>query len=148
MLHILLVVLKFIGILLLSLLGLVLFLVLVVLFAPIGYQAQANAQKEHLFFQGKGSWCFAIIRCKVSYIDNRLDWYIRLFGILVASSDEEFQKKKAEKAKRKIERKAAKEQRTKNKEQSESTKEKSLPKPEAVENPKMIENQKTVENPK
>lgn len=113
--HILLVIFKFIGILLASILGLILFLVLLVLLAPFGYSAKGEAGKGKTYFQGKLSWLFAVVLCKVVYSENGLNWYIRIFGIPVAGNDDKFQQKKAKKLAKKAEKakKSGKKKKTK-----------------------------------
>ena len=118
MVHILLVILKFIGILLASILGLLLLLTLIILFAPFGYWAKGEAGEE-ISFQGRLSWLFAVIQCKVLYEKEQFHWNIRLFGILIASSNEEFQEKRAAKALKKAAKKDRKEQRKANKKKAE-----------------------------
>lgn len=110
MVHILLVILKFIGIVLASILGLILFLLLIVLFGPIGYRAKGRAQSEEIFLEGKASWLGFVLRGKVLYQNGKLHWYFRIFGILLASNEEEFLQKKEERAGKKEAGKKKKEQ--------------------------------------
>lgn len=110
MVHILLVILKFIGIVLASILGLILFLLLIVLFGPIGYRAKGRAQSEEIFLEGKASWLGFVLRGKVLYQNGKLHWYFRIFGILLASNEEEFLQKKEERARKKEAGKKKKEQ--------------------------------------
>ena len=110
MVHILLVILKFIGIVLASILGLILFLLLIVLFGPIGYRAKGRAQSEEIFLEGKVSWLGFVLRGKVLYQNGKLHWYFRIFGILLASNEEEFLQKKGERSRKKEAGKKKKEQ--------------------------------------
>lgn len=108
MVHILLVILKFIGILLASILGLLLLFLLIILLAPLGYQAAGEAGAGKNRFQANISWLYVVLRGKIVYDEEGIHWYVRLFGILFASSDEEFQKKRAAKAEKRKKKKAEK----------------------------------------
>lgn len=108
MVHILLVILKFIGILLASIIGLLLLFLLIILLAPFGYQAAGEAGAGKNRFQANISWLYVVLRGKIVYDEEGIHWYVRLFGILFASSDEEFQKKRAAKAEKRKKKKAEK----------------------------------------
>ena len=106
MVNILLSVLKGIGILLAVLFLLILFFLLLILLGPIGYRASGRYREEKSFSVGI-SWLGIVIRCRASYEEGSFLWGIRLFGILIASNDEEFLKKKEEKQRKKAEKEAA-----------------------------------------
>lgn len=108
MVHILLVILKFIGILLASIIGLLLLFLLIILLAPFGYQAAGEAGAGKNRFQANISWLYVVLRGKIVYDEEGIHWYVRLFGILFASSNEEFQKKRAAKAEKRKKKKAEK----------------------------------------
>ena len=84
MIHVLLMILKIIGIILLVILGLLLTAVLLILFVPVRYQADAS-------FDGKPdgeaavSWLFRLVRIRVSYhehadVSGRVLWF-KLFDV-------------------------------------------------------------------
>lgn len=87
MLHILLLILKIIGIILLAVLGLILLLFILVLFVPVRYRGDGS-------FYGKPegtvkiSWLLRIFSLTVSYKEE-LDFKIRIFGIHMMRKQEE-----------------------------------------------------------
>lgn len=93
MLHILLMILKWIGILLLSVLGFVLLLILLVLFVPVRYRIRGSYE-ETPEAKITVSWLFHILHAKVRYQDT-LFWQFRIFGIPIKDS----RRPKKEKAK-------------------------------------------------
>ncbi len=110
MLHILLMILKWIGILLLSVLGFVLLLILLVLFVPVRYRIRGSYE-ETPEAKITVSWLFHILHAKVRYQDT-LFWQLRIFGIPIKASgrpkkektkngDRDSKKIKADKAKQK-----------------------------------------------
>lgn len=97
MLHILLVILKIIGIVFAVVLGVLLFLFLIFAFGPIRYRAAGEADEKKAL-ESHISWMFFIFRCKIQYTSEKgLIWYIRIFGYLVASNEKNFLEKKKEK---------------------------------------------------
>lgn len=118
MLHIVLVLLKIIGILLASILGLLIFLILLVLFVPIRYGIRADNLNE-LRAEGKVSWLFRLLYIRVTYLDEQLIIRLRLFGKIFYDSSNPREKKQSPKkrmtkppqkpAKRLVEKKEAKE---------------------------------------
>ena len=118
MLHIVLVLLKIIGILLASILGLLIFLILLVLFVPIRYGIRADNLNE-LRAEGKVSWLFRLLYIRVTYLDEQLIIRLRLFGKIFYDSSNPREKKQRPKkrmtkppqkpAKRLVEKKEAKE---------------------------------------
>lgn len=84
MLGIIFLILKVIGCILLFLI----FLLLLILFAPVTYRAKGKWLQEEKMAAGTVSWACFVIRAKVSYVKDNLDFMIRIFGIPVYASDE------------------------------------------------------------
>ena len=70
-LHIILFLLKIIGCILLTILGLVLILLLIVLFVPIRYDVSGSYYNTPVFM-GKVSWLFGTVKATVEFKDNQL----------------------------------------------------------------------------
>lgn len=98
MLHIVLVLLKIIGIILASILGLLIFLILMVLFVPVRYCLQADNLKE-LRAKGRISWLFRLIYIQVFYLESQLVVRLRIFGRTVYDSGNPPEKKQKRKNK-------------------------------------------------
>ena len=97
MVNILLGILKGIGILLAVVFILILLVIAVVLLGPIGYRVSGKYREEKVF-SASISWIGFVLRTKTDYDQEKgLQWAVRLFGILIASNDEEFIRKKEEK---------------------------------------------------
>ncbi len=97
MVHILLGIVKVIGIVLAAVLGSLLFLFLIVLFGPIEYRAEGQAE-ETKAVEGRVSWLLFLIRCKVRYdSQNGVWWNLRILGIPLFSSEKQDKKEAAEK---------------------------------------------------
>lgn len=81
MLHILLLILKIIGILLAVVLGIVVLLICIILFAPIRYEGRANAENsvESIKVNVKFSWVLHFISGYVNYEESRVHWQVRIF---------------------------------------------------------------------
>lgn len=79
MLHIVLAILKWIGIILLAILGLVLLIVLAVLFVPVRYRINGDYE-EKPDASATVSWLFHLLHIKVRYRDT-LFWQVRILGI-------------------------------------------------------------------
>lgn len=97
---ILLWILKWLGILLLALLGLLLFVVLLVLLAPVRYKGRLSKREEpEEKFAGEGriTWLNPILRIRIRYEGKKLCYWVRLFGFSIVNSE----KKKKEKKKKK-----------------------------------------------
>ena len=94
MLHIILLILKIIGIILLSILGLFVFAVICVLFVPVRYKGKGEWYKEK---QGKIviSWLLHIVSLCLSYDNGETQVVFRIFGIRLRR-----RKKKTKKAKK------------------------------------------------
>lgn len=111
MVHILLGIVKVIGIVLVAVLGLLLFLFLIVLFGPIGYGAEGRAE-ETKAVEGRVSWLWFLIRCKVRYdSQNGVWWNLRILGIPLFSSEKQSKKEAAKKKKCASEQTSSKEKR-------------------------------------
>lgn len=100
MVHILLTVLKIIGILLAVVFLLLLFLVLLGLLGPICYRAKGQYEEER-FLKVSVSWLGVVLRCHAYWQEQKLRWQIRVFGFLIASNDPKVKKKKEKKRQKK-----------------------------------------------
>ena len=94
MLHILLCILKWIGIILLSILALVLLVLLAVLFVPLRYKVKGSYE-EKPDAAVTISWLLHLIHVKVRYTDA-LFWQVRIFGIPFLDSRREKKQKAPE----------------------------------------------------
>ena len=83
MLHMILVLLKIIGILLLCVLGLILLILLTTLFVPIRYRVAAKHGENLFYLKGRIHWLLHIVHLSVSHIDGILHIQARLFGFIV-----------------------------------------------------------------
>ena len=87
-LHIILTILKVIGIFLLAVLGLVLFFLLSALFVPVCYRMWGKRTATVLEGKASVSWLFGLIRLSVGYVDSQSKLELYLFGIpLLALKD-------------------------------------------------------------
>ena len=79
MLHIILLILKILGLLILGILGLIVFLAAVVLLAPAGYCLEASGKDTPESLRGrlKFHWLFHLISGEMQYEDGRLAWRMR-----------------------------------------------------------------------
>lgn len=85
--HILLGIAKVIGIVLAAVLGLLLFLFFIILFGPVGYEAQGQAE-ETKKGEARISWLWFVIRYKIRYdSQNKIWWKLRILGIPIFSSE-------------------------------------------------------------
>lgn len=80
MLHILLLILKIIGIIILAVLGIAVLLVGVVLFVPVRYsfEAETPGGLDKLKLFGRATWLFSFATAHISYSDKKLDWKVRV----------------------------------------------------------------------
>ncbi len=113
MLHIILMILKILGILILSILGLGLCIGLLVLFCPIRYYLEGSIYGKpngHM----RISWLFRLICMTLSYQEDRFAWKLCIFGIrlrkpkkknLLFGSRKKIQKRREKKEKKQIEEK-------------------------------------------
>lgn len=98
MLHIILAILKIIGILILILLGVLLFLVIAVLAAPVTYRISGGWDRQ-LRLQGKIHWLYHIVGISIRMNDGEPEIGISLFGR--GNGSEDVSKKKRNSQKRK-----------------------------------------------
>lgn len=80
MLHILLLILKWTGILLAVLAGLLILAVCAVLFAPLKYRLEASYENniESLYAQFKVTWLLHLVGAEIRWSEGRLDWNVRV----------------------------------------------------------------------
>lgn len=91
MIHILFLILKIIGWILLFLLVILLLLILTILFHPVKYRLSAQGENtlDTLVADGKVSWLFHLISGSASYEHGELKWKLRLAWKKFDSSEEE-----------------------------------------------------------
>lgn len=92
MLHIVLVLLKIIGIILASILGLLLLVILLVLLVPIRYRLNADNQEE-LKAEAKISWLLRLIYIRAYYSGSKLVIKLRIFGKIFYDSSNPVEKR-------------------------------------------------------
>ncbi len=87
MVHILLLILKIIGIIVLSILG----LALLILFFPITYVGKANGNIEEKKITGniRAGWLFHLLHCRLWIENTEIHYNIRLLGIKIKNQSEE-----------------------------------------------------------
>lgn len=120
MLHVLLLLLKILGMLLLLLIG----LVLLVLLTPIRYSFELEKEEQtEPKFMVKITWLFWLFYFKTSYIEKVFDYRIRILGHQIAGNQPEFLERQKERQKKKAQREKAKKERKKNKEDREKQQE-------------------------
>lgn len=80
MLHILLLILKILGIILAIILGLIVLIVCIVLFVPVCYRAEGEAEGSvsSLRIRGQISWLFGLVKIVVSLKGKEPDYYIKI----------------------------------------------------------------------
>ena len=93
MLHIILLILKIIGIIIAVILGLAVALLLIVLFVPVRYVIDAGCHDKKLKAHVKVTWIMHIFRCVISY-DEELFYSIKALWFNIYSSDAERKKEK------------------------------------------------------
>ncbi len=86
--HIILLVLKIIGIILASLLGLLLLILLLLLFVPVRYKGTLCREKD-LEIKAKLTWLLHMISVPVDFRDGQLSVKIKLFGFTIKRRTEE-----------------------------------------------------------
>ena len=93
MLHIILLILKIIGIIIAVILGLAVALLLIVLFVPVRYVIDAGCHDKKLKAHVKVTWIMHIFRGVISY-DEELFYSIKALWFNIYSSDAESKKEK------------------------------------------------------
>ena len=100
MLHILLLILKIIGIILAVILGILVLLACIVVFVPVRYELKGKGSGPFstLKVKGKVTWLFSLVRADIYYKENKLKWRLRIawkkipggkgYGAEVTSQDE------------------------------------------------------------
>lgn len=80
MLHILILILKIIGIILLAIFGIAILLLGFVLFVPVSYYFQAETPNGlgNLTIRGRASWLFRTAYAYLDYSDKKWDWQVRV----------------------------------------------------------------------
>ena len=97
MLHIILFLLKIIGCILLTILGLILILLLIVLFVPIRYDVSGSYYNTPVFM-GKVSWLFGAVKATIDFKDNQLRVVAKLlWKTLMDTNKKENTQRKSEK---------------------------------------------------
>ena len=81
MIHILLLILKIIGIILLAVLGLLFLLLLAVLFIPVRYKAEGSCHDGTPEFSGRVSWFFRLLTLRAQYSSGGLACSLKVLGI-------------------------------------------------------------------
>ena len=87
MIHVLLTVLKILGILLASIIGLLLLILLIVLLVPVRYRGKAQ-KHDKINADGVVSWLLHIVHCSVKYEGDGVITVVRIFGIKVYPKSE------------------------------------------------------------
>ena len=98
MLHILLLILKIIGITIAALVGLLFLLVLIVLFVPIRYRAEGR-KDETIVAKGSVSWILGILFLRFLYLDEKFCVTVRIFGFPIYDNQKPKKIKKPKKVK-------------------------------------------------
>ena len=94
MLHILILILKIIGIILLFILGLILLIIAAVLLIPVRYYGYLEKEKM-LKINGKAAWFLGVVEVTANYVENQMQVDIRLFGkSLINKKSKKMKKKK------------------------------------------------------
>lgn len=82
MLHVILWILKIIGIILAVLLGIVLFVLLLILFVPVRYRAFLS-KRQTVFVDARVTWMFPFLSVPIEYREEKLSVKIKIFGFTV-----------------------------------------------------------------
>lgn len=80
MLHILLLILKIIGIILAVILGILVLLICIVIFVPVRYElsGKCSGTLSTLKAKGKATWLCSLVRADIYYKENKLKWRLRI----------------------------------------------------------------------
>lgn len=113
LIHVLLILLKFLGIFLLFLLG----LIFLILAAPIRYSFHFHAGEDASFGgQIKVTWLLGILYIRGSYIEKIFEYRVRIFGYQILGNQKEFLEKKQKRERKKQKKKNKKSEKSNNKE--------------------------------
>ena len=113
LIHVLLILLKFLGIFLLFLLG----LIFLVLAAPIRYSFHFHAGEDASFGgQIKVTWLLGILYIRGSYIEKIFEYRVRIFGYQILGNQKEFLEKKQKRERKKQKKRNKKSEKSNNKE--------------------------------
>ena len=94
MLHILILILKITGIILLFILGTILLIIAAVLLIPVRYYGYLEKEKM-LKMNGKAAWFLGVVEVTANYVENQMQMDIRLFGkSLINKKSKKMKKKK------------------------------------------------------
>lgn len=97
MAHALITILKIIGIILLCLIGIVIFLIVAILFAPFRYKIDAKKSEDQSFkecsVRGNVTWMWIFLRCRYSLVSGESKLSIRFLGIDVMKLNELIKKR-------------------------------------------------------
>lgn len=120
MLHIILLILKIIGWILLAILGLAVLLICVALFVPFRYRVKAvcEGDLDSLHANARFLWIFHLISGNVSYENKKLDWELRIAWKRIGQVQDEDEEKAPFENKEKVE----EEQRTEKEEERDEEK--------------------------
>ena len=87
--HIILFILKILGILLLAVLGILFFLLLLILFVPVRYSVEGKMEKDFQFeFQGKIHWLLHFLSFRFSWLEDGFSGTFRILGIRMRQKKE------------------------------------------------------------
>ncbi len=100
MLHIILTILKILGIILLVFLGIVLAVLLSVLFIPVCYRGQGNKEGEQIEAKASVSWLCYLIHGTVIYESGKTRWELYLFGIPLRKVRDRIKERKRKKSRK------------------------------------------------
>lgn len=113
LIHVLLILLKFLGIFLLFLLC----LIFLILAAPIRYSFHFHAGEEASFGgQIKVTWLLGILYIRGSYIEKIFEYHVRIFGYQILGNQKEFLEKKQKRERKKQKKRNKKSEKSNNKE--------------------------------
>ena len=89
MLHILLTILKVIGILILAILGILILLLCIVLFVPLRYEltAEAKGDLKNTSVRFRFHWLLHLFSGKVTYLNEKLEYKIRVLWKNITASE-------------------------------------------------------------
>lgn len=115
MLHVILLILKIIGILLLAILGLLLLIVLIVLLVPIRYRVNAE-HGEAIRVDGRVNWLLHLIRARVTHIEGVLHIQVQVLWLTLYDNLKPRKPRERKQRRRDIKKKAGKKSEARNNE--------------------------------